>query len=197
MFITFEGIEGSGKTTQIQKLEAYLKSQGKEVVRTKEPGGTLLGTQIRHWLLTPDEPFGSPYTELLLFYADRLEHLSKVVEPALSAGKMVLCDRFVDSTIAYQQVARGMPKALIASLNALLPLMPTLTFLLDLPVEEGLKRAKNRAELDRFEHESITFHKKVRQGYLNQAALEPGRIKCIVVENLSPEEVFCKIQSVL
>lgn len=197
MFITFEGIEGSGKTTQIQKLEVYLKSQGKEVVKTKEPGGTLLGTQIRHWLLTPDEPFGSPYTELLLFYADRLEHLSKVVEPALRAGKIVLCDRFVDSTIAYQQVARGMPKALIASLNALLPLMPTLTFLLDLPVQEGLRRAKNRAELDRFEHESITFHEKVRQGYLNQAALEPGRIKCIAVENLSPEEVFCKIQSVL
>lgn len=197
MFITFEGIEGSGKTTQINLVEAYLIKQGREIIKTKEPGGTPLGMQIRQWLLNPEESFGSPYTELLLFYADRLEHISKVIEPALAAGKIVLCDRFVDSTIAYQQGARGMPKALISQLNALLPIMPKLTFLLDLSVEEGLKRAKNRAELDRFEHESVAFHQRVRQTYLDQAVLYPDRIKKISVEGCSPGIVFDKIRSFL
>ena len=120
-----------------------------------------------------------------------------MIEPALAAGKIVVCDRFVDSTIAYQQGARGMPKSLISQLNVLLPIMPKLTFLLDLSVEEGLKRAKNRAELDRFEHESLAFHQRVRETYLDQSILYPERIKKISVEGCSPDIVFDKILSFL
>ncbi len=195
--MTFEGIEGSGKTTQIQLLARFLRSKGREVVTTKEPGGTLLGHAIRQWLLTPTEPFSSQYSELLLFYVDRLEHVAKVVQPALEAGKVVLCDRFIDSTIAYQKGGRGMPETLIDTLTWVVPLRPNLTFLLDLSVEEGLKRAKNRAELDRFEHESLAFHTRVRNTYLDQAQKEPDRIKLISVENRSIEEVAEKIQTLL
>jgi dTMP kinase len=196
-FITFEGIEGSGKTTQNQRCADYLKNQNFPVLQTREPGGTELGVSLRQFILDPNQVFASPYTELLLFYADRMEHVESKIKPALNEGKIVLCDRYIDSTFAYQEGGRGMPEHLITTLNNHVNLMPTLTFLLDLPVEEGLKRAKARADLDRFEHENVMFHRRVRAAYLKQVQKDPNRIKIIEVEGLSQDEVFGKIKGYL
>ncbi len=197
MFISFEGIEGSGKSTQIKGVEAWLVARGREVLLTKEPGGTALGTKIRQILLDPDTHISHRYTESLLFYADRCEHVACVIKPALAAGKIVLCDRYSDSTIAYQVGGRQIDPAFLAHLSAAVGLMPELTLLLDLPVEEGLKRAKNRAALDRFEQEDLAFHDRVRAGYLSQAEREPERIRTIDVKALNQEQVFEKIEEIL
>lgn len=197
IFISFEGIEGVGKTTQINLCEAYIKSKGYDVIVTKEPGGTKFGMTIRKLILDVTTSFKSQYTEVLLFIADRLEHVEQVIKPALREGKVVLCDRYVDSTIAYQKGGRGIPDSAIDFLNGLVDLMPVCTVLLDLAPEIGLSRAKNRAELDRFEKETIDFHRRIRAGYLQQHAQDPGRVKKIDVEGLAPEEVFEKIKSVV
>jgi dTMP kinase len=181
IFITFEGGEGCGKSTHAKLLMDHLVSSGSEVVLTREPGGTSIGATIREILAYGSEP-PSNLTELLLFAADRSEHIEKVILPALKAGKIIISDRFIDSTIAYQIAGRALPEDLVRYLNTVSSkgVYPDLTILLDLPVEEGQKRAKlqNRV-FDRFESENIEFHKRIREKYLEIAKESPKRIKVI------------------
>ncbi|MFO7983048.1 MAG: dTMP kinase [Desulfuromonadales bacterium] len=172
-FITFEGIEGSGKTTQIHLLAQRLQNRGVPVLTTREPGGCPIADAIRAVLLNPDHKAMSPRAELLLYAAARAQHVEEVIRPALAAGKIVLCDRFSAATIAYQGEGRGLDRELIDTLNsvAVKGLTPDLTILLDMPVEEGLRRAIERNDRHdmregRFEQESLRFHERVRQGYL-------------------------------
>jgi len=182
LFITFEGGEGSGKTTQIKLLEAALLSRGLQVLATREPGGTETGKEIRRILLDEKNSHLAPMTELLLYAADRAQHVAELLRPALGQGKIALCDRFTDATVAYQGFGRALDMKLIRNLNELgsQGLTPDLTFLLDLPVAIGLKRAKARLEATgksegRFEAEAEAFHEKVRQAYLQLAKAEPRR----------------------
>jgi dTMP kinase len=181
-FVTFEGIEGSGKTTHLRHLAAHLRALGRTVVETREPGATRAGAAIRRLLLGEDgAPLGA-LTELFLYCADRTQHVDEVIRPALAAGHVVLCDRFSDSTIAYQGYARGVDLDAVRVLDgrARGGLWPTLTFLLDCPVEEGLRRARERAGPDdRFEREPPAFHERVRAGFLALAAAEPARF-CVL-----------------
>jgi dTMP kinase len=197
MFITFEGTEGVGKSTQIDKIYNYLVSQNIPVIKSKEPGGTPFGLQLRKMLLDPNMVFKSDLTEVFLFYADRLEHVERVIKPALNENKVVLCDRYIDSTIAYQVGGRNMPEKLITTLNSFVTLKPNLTILMDMDLTEGLNRAQKRGDIDRFEQETLEFHKRVRQGYLNQAEKEPDRIKVVNVNRLSVEDTFTKILSII
>ncbi len=163
-FITFEGTEGAGKTTQIARVKAFLEKSGIEVITTREPGGTALGEKIRD-LLLQDEM--SQMTELLLMFAARAEHIAKVILPAVNSGKWVLCDRFTESSYAYQGYARGIALDNIAALEALVQgsLRPDCTFWFDLPVREGMSRVQKRGDKDRFEAENIAFFEKVSQGF--------------------------------
>lgn len=188
MFITLEGIEGSGKTTQIRQLSAFIEAAGHRCVTTREPGGTVIGEKIRAILLNPENDDLSPISELLLYMADRAQHLNSLVKPALEAGKIVLCDRYFDATVVYQGIARGLDTELIYSLHKLLfeDLKPDMTFLLDLPPAVGLARAWEQINdgirsggESRFEEETIAFHEKVRAGYLDLARLEAKRFKVI------------------
>ncbi|MBU4484570.1 dTMP kinase [bacterium] len=188
LFITFEGIEGCGKTTQIRILEDYLKTQGHEVALTREPGGTIIGDQIRVVLLKPENMKMHGITELFLYAAARAQHVEEFIRPALESGKIVLCDRFFDATSAYQGFARSIDRRFLANIHELATgnLIPDLTILLDCPAETGLRRALDRnlqsAELEaegRFEQEAINFHEKVREGYLTIAREEPKRVKII------------------
>jgi len=179
MLITFEGIEGSGKSTQLERLSKRLSSLNIPFIVTKEPGGTAFGTTIRNWLLHPDTVFSHPYSEILLFVIDRLEHVESVIKPALLAKKLVLCDRYKDSTIAYQQAGRKLDPTIITLLNKLTPLEPDLTLLYDCSVSVGLKRAKSRAKLDRFENETLDFHQRIADAYRALARREPQRFKII------------------
>lgn len=173
-FITFEGIEGSGKTTQIRHLAEFLEERGHVVLLTREPGGCPIADDIRQILLHPDNTAMVPRAELLLYAAARAQHVAEVIRPALAEGKTVLCDRYTDATLAYQGYARGLSKALILDLNDIAcdGLTPDLTLLLDMQVEDGLRRARTRnAGSDappegRFELESLAFHARVREGYL-------------------------------
>jgi len=178
-FITFEGIEASGKTTQINLLYDYLKSIGKNVIKTREPGGTKIGQKIREILLSKwDEKF--PYiAELLLYEADRNVHISNVIKSSLEAGYIVLSDRYIDSTTAYQHYARGIDYEIVSYLNTLATdgLKPNLTFLIDIPVEISLKRLSESK--DRIESEDIEFHKKLREGFLKIAENEKDRFVVI------------------
>jgi len=194
-FITFEGVEGSGKTTQAHLLGEHLSSRGIPVVVTREPGGTDIGEQIRQILLASDNRGMTPETEILLYAASRGQHLREKIAPALDSGRWVICDRYSDATIAYQGYGRGLNLDLIAELNRLvsLELEPDLTILLDLDVREGLKRARKRGEGEnlqegRFEEEGIAFHRRVREGYKELASRHPGRIKTVSAEG-SIEEV--------
>jgi len=188
MFITFEGIEGSGKTSQIVKTAEFLRGMGYDCFITREPGGTKIGEKIRGILLDPDNRGLSPSAELLLYMADRVQHVKEIIEPLLLEGKTVLCDRFFDATLVYQGYARGLDIDLINSLHNLIlkGLRPDITILLDLPVKTGLKRAWK--EIDRgtresvetrFEEEALAFHEKVRSGYLELARFEPDRFYTI------------------
>ncbi|HEY6008102.1 MAG TPA: dTMP kinase [Geobacteraceae bacterium] len=182
-FITFEGIEGCGKTTQLQRLANRLEAGGLPVLRTREPGGCPIADQIRSILLNADNSAMQPMTELLLYAGARAQHVAEVVRPALAAGKTVLCDRFTDATVAYQGFARGLNGDIIEQLNRMATgnLSPDLTLLLDCPVEVGLGRATARINAtrgekeERFERESLQFHEKVRSGYLELARREPQR----------------------
>lgn len=182
IFITFEGPEGSGKTTQIIKLEYYLRRRGFSVIRTREPGGSIIAEKIRNILLDPTNKNMSPEAELLLYLASRAQHVNDKIKPALKKGIIVICDRFHDSTMAYQSYARGFSKKLIQELNdfATGGLKPDLTLYLDMDISLGLRRAQKRTgKKDRLELEKKSFHEKVRRGYLAIAKKEPQRIKVI------------------
>lgn len=205
MFITFEGIEGTGKSTQITKIKEYYESQGKEVFLTMEPGGSRVGTELRKMLLHVDNKDITPITELFLYLADRAQHIAQIIRPALEEGKVVLCDRFADSTIVYQGYGRGLDTQVLKQLNevAVDGLWPDLTIILDIDPEIGLKRAMLRniedgkaKEEGRFEAEHISFHNRIREGYLTWAALNRDRIK-IVNAAATPEDVFDRIKNVL
>ena len=179
MFISFEGTEGVGKTTLIRKIHQYFEQQGKEVVLTREPGGTPLAEQIRSLLLAvnPEEQM-SHDTELLLIYAARAQHLQQVILPALAAGKIVLSDRFTDASFAYQCSGRGLSQEKLQLLNqTFVARMPNITFWLDAPIELGMTRARERGALDRFEQEKLSFFAKVRAGYETLWQAEPERMK--------------------
>ena len=185
-FITFEGPEGAGKSSQIKMLAQHLDARGYEVIMTREPGGTSLAEKLRNIVKSHQGPETlHDKTELLLMEAARSQHVSEVISPALADGKIVLCDRFYDSTTAYQGAARGLDKQCIDILNAFAvgECHPDLTFLLDISPERGFARAEKRQEtmgcVDRFEEAGIDFHRKVRQGFLNIAADDPQRVKTI------------------
>ena len=179
-FITLEGIEGCGKTTQIARLEHYFLSQGIPTLRTKEPGGTSIGTKIREILLSTKNKNMEPMTELFLYIADRRQHIHEIILPALQAGKIVLCDRYADATTAYQGAGRRISTEILKKIHKefLENLTPHLTFLLDLPVKVAIERIKNR-KLDRFETENAEFHSRVRQEYLKIAEAEKNRFTVI------------------
>jgi dTMP kinase len=203
LFITLEGTEGCGKSTQARLLEKYIKGLGKKVVSSLEPGGTKIGRQIRNILLSTQEPL-SQNAELFLFAADRAQHTSEVIVPALEAGSVVICDRYIDSTTAYQIGGRKLPEELVRYLNAVSSggLMPDVTFLLDLSPAVGLPRAIAASSLDggkikkvdRFEKEKIAFHEEVRKAYLEIAAGDPGRVKVINTEKMDVNSVHEEIK---
>ena len=180
--MTLEGVEGCGKTTQAERVSEALKEKGHSVTVTREPGGTQTGESIRQLLLKSDDGSVGRETELFLYMASRAQHARDVIRPALESGSVVLCDRFSDATLAYQTGGRGLPEDTVAGLNGLATggLTPDLTVLLDLPVEEGLSRAKGRGgDLDRMEREGSSFLRDVRSAYLEIARREPGRVKVI------------------
>ena len=185
-FITFEGIEGSGKTTQIQLLSNRLEDLGIDHLLTREPGGTPIGDQIRGLVLDARNTAMTPICELLLYAAARAQHIEQVIRPAIDAGRLVLCDRFKDATMAYQGYGRGIRHDLIDALHGLetLALQPDLTFLFDIEARVALDRARSRdntkaPRLTRFEQEDLTFHERVRSGSLEMAGQEPGRFVVI------------------
>lgn len=197
-FITVEGVEGAGKSTQMSYIESCLKASDIPLIVTREPGGTPLGEEIREILLRPRQEGMGHKTELLLMFAARSEHLDQKILPALAAGNWVLCDRFTDATYAYQGGGRGVDKALITDLEELVQgeHRPDLTIYLDLPVEKGLERARERGELDRFESEGIEFFNSVRQAYLERASQLP-EIYRVIDASPSIREVQQQIKSVL
>jgi dTMP kinase len=188
MFITLEGIEGCGKTTQLQQIGGYIENRGHSCVLTREPGGTDLGEKIRAILLDPASSGLVPTTELLLYMADRSQHINTLIKPSLAEGKVVLCDRYFDATIVYQGIARGIDTVLICDLHRIIfdDLKPDITFLLDLAPRIGLARAWKQLENgtrtgieSRFEEETLGFHEKVRAGYLERARQDPERIRVV------------------
>jgi dTMP kinase len=188
-FVTFEGGEGTGKSTQVRLLVSYLTQCGADIVQTREPGGSPSAEEIRPLLVTGAADRWSPMAETLLFYAARVEHWRQVIEPALARGQHVISDRFSDSTMAYQAYAGGIERRVIEELHRLaLPnAEPDLTFILDIPVEEGLKRAASRRDHEtRFERKGREFHEKLRQGFLDIAKRAPKR--CVVIDASQPIE---------
>lgn len=181
LFITLEGPEGAGKSTNRDFIASRLRERGVEVLLTREPGGTPLAERIRELLLAPSDESMAVDTELLLMFAARAQHLDRVIRPALEAGQVVLCDRFTDATYAYQGGGRGVSMARIAELERFVQgsLRPDLTLVFDLPVEVGLQRAAARGRLDRFEQENRSFFDAVRQTYLERAAQAPERYRVI------------------
>ncbi|MFB2769027.1 dTMP kinase [Pelatocladus sp. BLCC-F211] len=198
--IVFEGVEGCGKTTQIQFCSEWLQSLGISVLVTREPGGTSLGLHLRRLLLekSPDQPIADR-TELLLYAADRSQHVEEELRPNLAAGKTILCDRYTDSTIAYQGYGRGLDMSLIGQLNSIATngLESDITLWLDLDVEVGLARKRGTSTtLDRIEQEAITFHRRIQQGYAELAKIHPYRIVRIDA-NADVEIVHKQVQKIL
>ncbi len=181
LFISVEGTDGAGKSTQIDLLLEYLKAKGVEVIYTREPGGTYISEKIREIILDTDNEGMEGACEALLYAASRAQHVREKIVPALNDGKMVICDRYVDSSIVYQGVARGLGIDDVRAINdfAIGGVMPDLTLFFDLTVEESVKRKKNMGSLDRIEKESFDFHKKIYDGYVALAESDPARIKRI------------------
>lgn len=189
LFITFEGTEGTGKSTQVRLLADDLRATGRRMLVSREPGGTAFGRSLRGMLLDPAAATIAPWAELFLYLADRAQHAREVIVPALERGEWVICDRFADATVAYQGFGRGLDAAFIrdASDRAAIGLVPDLTLLLDFDdVAVGIERARHRQQgdgtagvEDRFEHEHVAFHVRVRDGYRSLAAAEPGRIRLL------------------
>ncbi|MBM3813944.1 MAG: dTMP kinase [Acidimicrobiia bacterium] len=187
LFITFEGTDGSGKTTQIRLLRERLMREGYEVVETAEPGGPPIGVQIRRILLDPANQELDPRAELLLYFASRAQNVAECIVPALKAGKVVVCDRFTDSTVVYQGAGRGLGQEVVEALHQVAcgTLQPDITLYLDIDLETSLDRARQRNESQagpaesRMDDQSVEFHRAVRDGYLKLAAREPGRVRVI------------------
>jgi dTMP kinase len=204
LFITFEGVEGSGKTTQIRRLKKYFSQKGIPCKVTREPGGCSIGEKIRKILLNPDHHDMVSMTELLLYEAARAQHVKEVIKPFLEKDGVVLCDRFSDATLAYQGYGRRIDLTWIQRLNHLSSqgVRPDVTFLLDCPSDVGLRRAieRNRTlkqeKEERFEKEEIQFHRRVRKGYLAIARKEPRRVK-VIDTRPGEEKVFEKIQKIV
>lgn len=197
-FITVEGTEGVGKSTNMAFIETWLKNTGKELVVTREPGGTELGEKLRAVLLDAKEQSMCDDTELLLMFAARAQHIQEIIQPALDAGKWVLCDRFTDATYAYQGGGRGIDMSRIAQLEQWVQgdLRPDMTLILDLPVAIGLERAGKRSTPDRFELEKHDFFNKVRDTYLARAKAQPERYQ-VIDASPSISDVQTAIQAVL
>ena len=202
MFITFEGIDGCGKSIQVSKLGTTLEEQGIPLVITSEPGGTKIGHAIRKILLNVDNTDMAYLTELFLVQADRTQHVKEIIKPALDAGKWVICDRYYDATTVYQGIVMGQHEKLIEQLNheATLGCEPDITFLLDCPAEVGLKRIEKREttekKRDRFERKSLDFHVKIRYGYLSLAHKYKDRFK-IIDSTLHEDHVARKIREII
>lgn len=191
LFITFEGIDGAGKSTQIAMLKEYLESKGCKVLLTREPGGSNIGNSIRGILLDKSNTAMSPLAELLLYYADRAQHISEVIVPALEDGYCVICDRYFDSSYAYQLAGRRLDDSVLDTLNQMVvdTHMPDITFLMDLSLEESINRVSGRGESDRLELESLSFKERVRHGFLEQAKKYPQRI-AVINAMQSPNAIF-------
>ena len=202
MFITFEGIDGCGKSTQVSRFESTLKETGVSFIVTSEPGGTKIGQALRKILLHVDNTHMVPLAELFLYAADRAQHVSEVIKPALEAGKWVICDRYSDATTVYQGVVLGHHDKLIEQINreATLGCRPDITFLLDCPAEVGLeriaKRDKNDKKRDRFERKTLDFHIKIRYGYLTLANRYKDRFR-IIDSTLPEDRVARKIREII
>lgn len=202
-FITFEGTEGSGKSTQCRRLARSLRSQGYHVLETREPGGTPLAESIRKLLLTkslsqdPKEAV-TPACEAMLIFAARSQHIAHVIQPALEKGMIVLCDRFFDSTMAYQGYARGLDKTLLSQTQLFISkrLQPHLTFFLDLPIQEGLARRQQSKKQDRLDQESLVFHQRVRRGFVALAKQYPTRIQTVDAQQ-SPQAITSYIAAIV
>jgi len=201
-FITFEGIEGSGKSTQIRLAARHIEARGVRTLVTGEPGGTSLGVRIRELLLNRGSVAIGAEAELLLFAAARSQHVQELILPALREGRWVLCDRFSDATVAYQGFGRRLDSAFVRKVNSFAGggLVPRLTILIDMPVETGLERALDRASRqpgpmeDRFEHEELAFHHRVRSGYFEMARQEPDRFR-VIDGDRSIEEIHREVCS--
>ncbi len=198
-FITLEGIEGVGKSTAVEVVARVMRGLEREVVTTREPGGTPLAERVRELLLAPDAEPMAPLTELMLMFAARAQHLAAVIRPALAAGHCVVCDRFTDATYAYQGGGRGLSEDLVAQAEALVhpDLQPSLTLLLDAPPEIGLARAAGRrGTADRFERERVEFFQRVRASYLARAERHPARF--VVIDAGAPlDEVAARLMDTL
>lgn len=194
LFITMEGPDGSGKSTQIELLRDYLSNKGYDIIVCREPGGTRISEAVRQVILNKDFTEMGHMTELLLYAAARAQLVEEVIRPALQAGKVVICDRFVESSAVYQGIARGMGIDLVYDVNrfAIGDTMPDVTFLIDIDAKTGISRKKQQAKLDRMEREALDFHEKVAEGYRNLAKLHPKRI-CKIDGSLSIEEIHEKI----
>jgi len=194
LFITFEGTDGSGKTTQIKLLEQYMGAKGREVVLSREPGGTRVSEIIRDIILEPENKEIVPLTEMILYAASRAQHVAEVIEPAVNNGKIVICDRYVDSSYAYQGGGRGVDLKIIADVNriAINGTVPDITFFLDIDPEISIKRRINSTGADRIEQEKLDFHRRVYDGYKKLSILYPDRIKTIDATR-SIEEISSQI----
>ncbi|RYZ97686.1 MAG: dTMP kinase [Proteobacteria bacterium] len=193
-FITFEGGEGAGKTTQIARLANAFESTGRRVIVTREPGGSTIANRIRSLILDPKMEGLVPLAELFLYEASRAQHVADVIRPALEAGHVVICDRYTDSSVVYQGVARGLDGAMVKRLNTMATgnLQPDLTLLLDLDPRIGLARVGNRGILDRMEKEALSFHQAVRQGFLALSRLERRRFR-VIDSSLSRDAIHAQI----
>jgi len=198
LFITLEGVEGAGKTTLMSYVAELFAEAGKELIQTREPGGTKTGEQIRSILLDKKNVGVTDDTELLLMFAARAQHIAEIINPALESGKVVLCDRFTDASYAYQGGGRGIETARIQLLEKWVQqgLKPNLTLLFDLDVETGLRRASKRSEVDRFEQEEISFFEQIRTCYLQRAEAEPERFR-IIDSSQSFDNVKSQIQAII